>query len=153
MNDPKSVAAGILARGKAMHEASGAKSMICSCDRLGMYRCEAHGEANRRKEGMAVIAAMGVTELCATHGGLMEYVAQLEKERDSLRSEVSQATSALERAHDRLDASAVPEVSVSDEMVQRALEIFGSADALLSPGWSPRNAMRAALVAAFGKVP
>lgn len=87
MNDHKNIAAGILASGKAMHEASGAKSVICSCDRLGMYRCEAHGESNRRKEGEAVIAAMSITELCVFHRELRSYVDQLEAQRDKAVAE------------------------------------------------------------------
>jgi hypothetical protein len=83
MNDPKNIAAGILARGKASYEASGAKSPICSCARLGMYRCEAHGEANRRKEGEEHLAGMSVTELCAHHVGLRHDIALLERERDA----------------------------------------------------------------------
>ncbi len=89
MNDPKNIAAGILARGKAMHETSCAKGVICSCDRLGPYRCEAHGDANRRKEACAAINTMGVAELGAVHGGLREYIAQLEGERDTLTAELA----------------------------------------------------------------
>lgn len=96
MNDPKNIAAGILARGKAMHEASGAKSVICSCERVGIYRCEAHGDANRRKEAEKLIPSVGVTELCANHNGLHEYIGQLEKERDHLRSQLEALAKAKE---------------------------------------------------------
>lgn len=83
MLEPSEIARGILARGKAMHESSGAKSHICDCARVGMYRCEAHGEMNRRKEGEKALLAMSVTELCTMHHGLSEYIKQLEDARPS----------------------------------------------------------------------
>lgn len=96
MNDPKNIAAGILARGKAMYEASGAKSPICSCARVGIYQCEAHGDTNRRKEAEKVIASMGVAELCAHHSGLSEYIGQLEKRAETEKSvEVDLRNSAI----------------------------------------------------------
>ncbi len=113
MNDPKDIAAGILARGRSSYEASGAKSVICSCARLGMYRCEAHGEANRRKEGEAFIAAMGVTELLAHHAGARGYVAQLESDRDSALARLSAA---------ELELACYKAMSETQRVVEQELE-------------------------------
>lgn len=89
MKDPKEIAAGILARGKAQSEREGGGVLCVGCH-IGYMSptCPTHGpmkEAHDRACADHTARAMAhesVTELCAKHGNSGEYIAQLERERD-----------------------------------------------------------------------
>lgn len=101
MRDPKEIAAGILARGKA--QGGGVLCVGChigymspTCPTHGPMK-EAHDKASREYTEKA-IAHQSVTELCAAHGNLGEYIAQLERQRDTALSRLAQSDALLREA-------------------------------------------------------